>query len=292
MLQSVLSRAWPAVLAVLAALALSSAPASAHTASATGGASADELDVTGFKCGTGEATSCPQGQVLRVSGEGLARTRSVTFLGARGKRDDRTARPTEKSPHRVIVAVPSSARSGPLKIVAAGVARKGPRLRVLPGAKPPAPTSPPPSSQGPTPPSSVDGGVFPVQGAHDYGTEINRFGGGRNHKGQDVFAKCRTPIVAAVSGVVSYNRFHAQGGNYVVVKADDGTGQAYMHMLSPGSVKPGRRVAAGQQIGQVGETGRASGCHLHFELWTAPGWYEGGQAIDPLPTLKRWDAGR
>jgi murein DD-endopeptidase MepM/ murein hydrolase activator NlpD len=40
----------------------------------------------------------------------------------------------------------------------------------------------------------------------------------------------------------------------------------------------------------VGETGRASGCHLHFELWTAPGWYKGGRAVDPLPTLRRWDS--
>ncbi len=34
------------------------------------------------------------------------------------------------------------------------------------------------------------------------------------------------------------------------------------------------------------QTGRASTCHLHFELWTAPGWYEGGKPIDPLPLLK------
>jgi murein DD-endopeptidase MepM/ murein hydrolase activator NlpD len=33
----------------------------------------------------------------------------------------------------------------------------------------------------------------------------------------------------------------------------------------------------------------ASACHLHFELWTAPGWYSGGQPIDPLPSLQAWD---
>jgi murein DD-endopeptidase MepM/ murein hydrolase activator NlpD len=42
----------------------------------------------------------------------------------------------------------------------------------------------------------------------------------------------------------------------------------------------------------VGDTGNAWGCHLHFELWTAPGWYAGGEPFDPLPRLQRWDAQR
>ena len=33
-----------------------------------------------------------------------------------------------------------------------------------------------------------------------------------------------------------------------------------------------------------------SGCHLHFELWHGPGWYDGGKPFDPLPSLKSWDA--
>jgi len=285
MTQSVRLRALPALaLAVLTAL-VCAASASAHDVSGAGGARFDEPELSSIKCGTGDRASCPRGHVLRLSGEGLQQTRKVTFLGGRGSRDDRVARPAEKSPHRVIVSVPTTARSGPVRVVTATAADTGPRLRVLAGSKGAKPAAPKTSTA-----PAADGGVFPVQGGHDYGAEINRFGGGRNHQGQDVFAKCGTPMVAALAGVVTFKKFQSRAGNYVVIKADDGTGQAYMHLAAPASVEKGDRVAAGQPIGRVGDTGRASGCHLHFELWTAPGWYEGGSAIDPLPALKRWDA--
>jgi len=80
----------------------------------------------------------------------------------------------------------------------------------------------------------------------------------------------------------------ARAGNYAVITADDGTSQAYVHMLQPATVIRDQRVTAGQPIGQVGETGRATGGHLHFELWTAPGWYQGGTAVDPLPELQQY----
>ena len=58
----------------------------------------------------------------------------------------------------------------------------------------------------------------------------------------------------------------------------------------PLAFEEGDRVYTGQQIGQVGQTGRASGCHLHFEAWSAPGWYSGGRVMNPTPLLKAWDA--
>ena len=67
-----------------------------------------------------------------------------------------------------------------------------------------------------------------------------------------------------------------------------GTDYSYMHLRDVALVKTGDRVRTGQPIGFVGATGRASGCHLHFEIWTAPGWYSGGSPIDPLPTLRSW----
>lgn len=268
-----------AVLALLAA-----APAAlAHRGNGSGATVFEKPDVTSVKCGTGDATSCPRGYVLRLSGEGLGGTRAVTFLGGAGRRDDRTARPTEKSPHRVLVAVPKSARSGRLRVVTANAAAAtGPRVRVLPAPAP----APAPAALGVAVAGAPTAGVFPVRGKHDFGTHVNEFGGGRGHQGHDVFADCGTPLVAALGGEVTIAKFQSRAGNYVVVKADDGTSHAYMHLLAPSPLKKGDRVVAGQQIGEVGETGRASGCHLHFELWTAPGWYEGGKPVDPLPFLR------
>ena len=63
-----------------------------------------------------------------------------------------------------------------------------------------------------------------------------------------------------------------------------------MHLRERSPLKKGARVLTGQVIGEVGHTGDATACHLHFEIWTGPGWYTGGEPIDPLPSLKAWDA--
>jgi murein DD-endopeptidase MepM/ murein hydrolase activator NlpD len=63
-----------------------------------------------------------------------------------------------------------------------------------------------------------------------------------------------------------------------------------MHLSEPSPFQPGDRVFTGQQIGAVGDSGNAQGCHLHFELWSGPGWYDGGDPFDPLPALQAWDS--
>ncbi len=137
------------------------------------------------------------------------------------------------------------------------------------------------------PPAPVDH-AFPVHGQHDFGTAVNGFGGGRGHQGQDIFADCGTPVVAARAGTVVEVATEGAEGNYVVLKTADGGQQAYLHLLHPHSVARGDRVDAGQRIGSVGQTGNAQGCHLHFELWTAPGRFTGGHALNPRPALDRW----
>jgi murein DD-endopeptidase MepM/ murein hydrolase activator NlpD len=137
--------------------------------------------------------------------------------------------------------------------------------------------------------------AFPVAGPHDYGGPIQRFGaprtGGRTHQGQDVFAACGTPLLAARGGTVQHRAYSdALYGHYLVI---DGRGTTadyfYAHMPRPSPLGPGDRVHTGERIGAVGKTGNARtvGCHLHFELWPR-GWHHGGP-LDPLPRLRHWD---
>ena len=132
--------------------------------------------------------------------------------------------------------------------------------------------------------------IFPIRGAHTMGTGAAAFGGGRGHQGQDVFATCGTPLVAATAGVVKFKRYQSRAGNYLVIDGDrTGYDYAYMHLRDAALVEQGDHVHTGQRIGFVGDTGHADGCHLHFEVWTGPGWYSGGHVIDPLPLLQAWD---
>jgi hypothetical protein len=135
-------------------------------------------------------------------------------------------------------------------------------------------------------------GVYPVAGPHTYGDGFGVLRGNRIHEGQDVLAACGTPLVAVHGGAVKAVGAQALAGNYVVLSADDGSGdQVYMHLRDPALVATGDPVVMGQTIGVVGETGDATACHLHFELWPAPGWSTGGQPVDPLPSLQAWDVG-
>ena len=137
------------------------------------------------------------------------------------------------------------------------------------------------------------GYAFPILGPHELGLGAGRFGAARSghtHQGQDVMAACGTPLVAARGGVVQYSAYEANAGNYVVI---DGKGTTddfmYAHLAEPSPLQAGEIVRTGQPIGIVGDTGDATACHLHFEIWGAPGWYEGGSPFDPLPYLEKWD---
>ena len=135
------------------------------------------------------------------------------------------------------------------------------------------------------------GHMFPVRGRHTYGDGFGAARSGHTHEGVDVMANCGVPLVAARGGVVKYKGTHSAAGNYLVIDgAQTGIDNAYMHLREPSPLKKGDTVLTGQPIGVVGRTGDATACHLHFEEWSAPGWYTGGHAFDPLADLKAWDA--
>lgn len=128
---------------------------------------------------------------------------------------------------------------------------------------------------------------FPVRGKHTYGDGL---GAGRGHQGADVFAKCGTRLQAARGGKVQTNAYHSAAGYYVVIDGKKTRKDfVYMHMKRRGRPAEGDRVKTGETIGKLGATGNASGCHLHFEMWSKPGWYEGGSPLDAMKYLKRWD---
>jgi murein DD-endopeptidase MepM/ murein hydrolase activator NlpD len=133
--------------------------------------------------------------------------------------------------------------------------------------------------------------VFPIRGDHDLGrTATNGFGGGRGHNGHDMFAACGTPVVAARAGKVREVAYNGAAGHHVVIASSvTGFDYVYMHLRARPLVRERERVHTGQPLGAVGRTGNAWGCHLHFELWRAPGWFAGGQVIDPLGHLRAWD---
>jgi len=251
----------------------------------TGGASApDDTTLARATCGTGDEWSCGRGQRLTLEGTGMDGVEAVVFLGGKGNRDDRRSEPVRSERDALVVFVPDNARSGRLRLLTYGDERiqSARPLTVRPGASKANPDDASPSADG----------VFPIAGPHDMGqTATNNFGGGRGHKGQDMFAACGTRVAAARGGTVKFAGYHSAAGNYVVI---DGAGTdvdyVYMHMRDAPLVRTSQRVFTGQQLGVVGETGRATGCHLHFELWSGPGWYDGGAAFDPLPSLRAWDA--
>ncbi len=118
----------------------------------------------------------------------------------------------------------------------------------------------------------LDGGYF-TDGfgyRHDPFTRQRRF-----HYGLDISARRGTPVYATADGTVIYAR--RNGGYGLVVKLDHGFGYetGYAH-LSQMDVKPGQKVIRGEKIGEVGNTGRSTAPHLHYEVWVD------GEQVNPL----------
>jgi murein DD-endopeptidase MepM/ murein hydrolase activator NlpD len=119
----------------------------------------------------------------------------------------------------------------------------------------------------------------PVDGSRytdDYGPRGSGF-----HYGIDMLAPTGTPTWAVKSGGVYYT-LESAGGLVAYLYADDGNVYYYAHMSE--IIGDGNRgVGQGEPIGRVGQTGNATGPHLHFEIRLGG---VNGQHTDPYPTLR------
>jgi murein DD-endopeptidase MepM/ murein hydrolase activator NlpD len=97
----------------------------------------------------------------------------------------------------------------------------------------------------------------------------------RPHEGIDVTAPMGTPIEAPAAGVVRDAGWEPGYGNTIVIDHGFGTVTKFAH-ASKILVREGQRVSRGQRIALVGNTGLATGPHLHYEV------HVNGRAVDPL----------
>lgn len=105
---------------------------------------------------------------------------------------------------------------------------------------------------------------------------------GRMHKGIDIAAPIGTPIVATAEGVIISAGWNSGGyGNLVKMKHPDGSISIYAHNNRI-LVRPGQKVKQGQQIAEMGTTGRSTGPHLHFEIRS-----NNNAAINPIALLNK-----
>ena len=102
---------------------------------------------------------------------------------------------------------------------------------------------------------------------------------GRRHEGVDMAGPVGTPIHATGDGVVIFAGRQGAYGNLVKIRHELGTETRYGHM-SRIRVKTGQRVSQGDLIGDMGNTGRSTGPHLHYEVRV------NGRAVDPMSFIK------
>jgi murein DD-endopeptidase MepM/ murein hydrolase activator NlpD len=120
--------------------------------------------------------------------------------------------------------------------------------------------------------------ALPVKGAFRY---TSGFGmrWGRLHAGTDFAGKHGSPIHATADGTVTHAGWLAGYGQLIKIRHAFGIETRYAH-LSRIRVREGQRVSRGDRIGDMGNTGRSTGTHLHYEVRVD------GKAINPMTYIK------
>jgi murein DD-endopeptidase MepM/ murein hydrolase activator NlpD len=109
----------------------------------------------------------------------------------------------------------------------------------------------------------------PVDGwtTSEFGKRISPFTGERTfHRGMDIASNIGSAIYAPADGVVVFAGAKAGFGNFIIIAHGYGIVTRYGHN-SQNMVQAGQKVSKGEQIGTVGNSGRTTGPHLHYEVW-------------------------
>lgn len=120
--------------------------------------------------------------------------------------------------------------------------------------------------------------ALPVRNAFRY---TSGFGSrwGRIHTGTDFAAPHGTPIHATADGVVTHAGWYSGYGQLIKIRHEFGIETRYAH-LSRIRVSEGQRVSRGERIGDMGNTGRSTGTHLHYEVRV------GDKPVNPMTYIK------
>lgn len=125
--------------------------------------------------------------------------------------------------------------------------------------------------------------LYPYRGrlTSTFGWRPDPFTGIRKfHGGIDLAGPVGSTVRAAMAGRVSMVGNNSLYGRFVIVSHDDGYQTWYAHLSRP-TVERGQRVAQGEKVGELGNTGYSTGPHLHFAI------YKNGKSLDPLKFLSR-----
>ena len=166
---------------------------------------------------------------------------------------------------------------------------------------PPPEPKPRPPSPNPIPkPPAKKQLVFPVLGTAQFSDDFGAPRAQGSHEGNDILAPRRALALAAEAGKVRFQAGSTRGGCMLYLDGRSGSTYVYIHLNNdltagndnrggcrmgvafPRGLKSGARVAAGQPIGFVGDSGDADGIHPHLHFEIRPG---GGRAVNPYPRL-------
>ncbi|PPB81734.1 murein DD-endopeptidase MepM/ murein hydrolase activator NlpD [Albidovulum inexpectatum] len=120
--------------------------------------------------------------------------------------------------------------------------------------------------------------TIPVRGSYRYTSGFGRRWG-RMHEGVDLAGPIGTPIQAPADGVVVFAGRQSGYGNLIKIRHEFGIETRYGH-LSRIRVKVGQKVSRGEVIGDMGNTGRSTGPHLHYEVRV------NGKPVNPMTFIK------